>query len=1664
MGFSLAARAALGLFLCVLAVEFDTRSAHAVTPNGPDLEFILEQIKRSEAHAAGGQLSGTGPNQISSPLLPYGLRTVDGTFNNLIPGQEKFGSADQIFPRLLAPVFRPADTFDPDGPGPAPAVPTTYAQDDGLVADSQPRVISNLVVDQTAANPAAVAAAGSEPPDADGNLFIPNRAPDVGLSAPFNSWFTLFGQFFDHGLDLTTKGGSGTVIVPLKPGDPLYQAGSPTNFMVLTRATNQKGPDGVLGTSDDVHEHTNTTTPFVDQNQTYTSHPSHQVFLREFEADALGKAVPTGRLLDRAAGGGLATWKDVKAQARTLLGIELDDQDILDVPLLKTDEYGRFIPHPTTGLAQIVVDDSPLTFESGTPATAEAAAQPVDATRAIRTGHAFLDDIAHHAVPFGDHDNRPDTPRRALGADTNTATGDDGNPATYDDELLDAHFITGDGRGNENIGLTAVHHVFHAEHNLRVGEIKSLIEEPGGPAPADWQLPNGAWSGDRLFQAARFITEMEYQHLVFEEFARKVQPQVNLFAGYDSDIDPTIVAEFAHTVYRFGHSMLTETVARKNADGTSNDIGLIEGFLNPLAFHDSGTPGAPLSSEQAAGSIVRGMTGQVGNEIDEFVTGALRNNLVGLPLDLATINMARGRETGVPGINAARRTFYAATSNSALQPYESWKDFGLGIKHPESLVNFIAAYGTHPTITAATTLADKRAAAKLIVEGGPGAPADREAFLDSRPSSEDWKNGADGVTTTGVDEIDFWIGGLAEKQMPFGGLLGSTFNFVFETQMEKLQDGDRLYYLSRTAGLNFLTQLEENSFAELVMRTTDTTHLPFDIFSRPDYTFELKNLDGPDGTVLNDPATPYDESELLTRMPNGTFRFSGEEHVVLGGTSGADRMHSSEGDDTLWGDEGDDRLEGGAGNDALNGNDGHDIITDLFGDDNIKGGDGDDAINAGGGFDLILGGFGRDFVVAGADPKETFAGGGDDLVIAGDSSDVVFGNEGDDWIEGGDQADLLQGDNGDPFQEGRTGDDVIVGDGGNDDYDSEGGDDVMVSGPGIERNEGMFGFDWVTHRGDPQAANSDMNFRGLLPPDLDNIRDRFDNVEGLSGWDKADILRGDEGDATTMVEHELTRPGLVDGLGALLGGATSFTGGNIILGGAGGDLIEGRGGNDLIDGDAWLNVRLSVRHPDTGAEIRTADSMRALQADVFAGTIKPSQIRVVREIKVAPAGTDAVDTAVFSDVRANYDVIPNPDDSTEITVVHARGTQADGTDRLRNVERLTFSDQTVEVAPLQSNTPATGTVGISDTTPTEDQRLTATPAFADADGIDEATIAFNWQAETRPGVWATIAIGATLTMTDEEVGLPLRVVATFRDNDGVIESVTSAATQPVANIDDPATGEPTLNDTTPRQGQVVTALTGAIADQDGLVGVTFGFQWEQDAGDGFTPIAGATQSAFTPTAAQVGRPLRVVVSFTDNNGTASRLTSAASSPVSAASAPATVPATVPGGGGGGGGGAGAGAGAPAGGPSALSALVPGASALAPAGPGAAATDARVGSRAPAALAVRSLRVPALVTPAAAPITVAADVPAGARVVRIRVFRLTREAAGRRPAARRLVATVFRSTPKAKRYVFRLTERQLRGLKPGRYAVEVSGGRTRAQLGPASTRTVTVKKAGPPARR
>lgn len=1400
--------------------------ASSFTINLEDLARILANIKIAEQNAGNQDLTPGAPNVAGqdlrtiigadAELLPLGLRTVSGIYNHLLPGQETVGAADQPFPRLLTPQERVGSggSIDFDGPdGQPPLALDGIYNATGSVIDTQPRTISNLIVDQSINNPAAVEAWFANPlaleafelahpgktpmrpgepiTDALTQLtvtnadlaLIQNQSPDIGLSPSFNGFMTFFGQFFDHGLDLVPKGGNGNVYIPLMPDDPLYVPGSPTNFMVISRIQ----PNAI-----------NITTPFVDQNQTYTSHPSHQIFLREYATDPVtGFTVATGRLLS-SANGGLPTWADVKAQAADLLGIQLLDKDVLSVPLLATDEYGRFIRGPN-GFVQIVTTTGLVEANPND----NGGAGTLLPSNTVPAGTAFLDDIAHTAVPgtLADHDNNPLTPDVVIGPDAGNTIGLNVDPnfpvdsrgrnLAYDDELLNQHFITGDGRGNENIGLSTVHTVFHNEHDRLVEANKDtiiasgdvnfinewLLTGPGqqitagqlatinaiaDPAAKAEAIDALNWNGERLFQAARFVTEMQYQHLVFEEFARKIQPNVDPFVFTNSaTLDPAIVAEFAHTVYRFGHSMLNDTVDRLDndltlLDGTTSQIGLIEAFLNPTAFttNSNGSNGTMtadvngnilnatvVDAATAAGAILRGVTRQVGNEIDEFVVNALRNNLVGLPLDLAAINIARGRDAGIPSLNNAREELYAMTGDAQLKPYTSWFDFAQNIKHPESIINFIAAYGTHPLITAETTVDGKRDAAMHIVFGQPGdTPAQTADFLAFLNGTGAW-GAASGLG--GLDNVDLWIGGLAEELMEFGGMLGSTFGAVFEYQMEHLQNGDRFYYLSRTQGMNLLNQLEATTFADLVMRNTDlgdthSTHIAGAAFGTPDLILELDP-----GTAQNNPglgaADPVWDSAFqqlfdpkVVRVVAGInaatgqsvdvnrdgvingddnlLKFSGGEHVVLGGTEGRDWLIGDKGIDTLWGDGGDDYINAGMESDQVFGGEGDDIIEDPFGDNFLRGNQGNDVISSGHGLSLLFGDQGQDFLRATTDTVEIFAGEGNDFLLGGSAPDALLGNEGDDWIEGGEGFDSLSGENSELFFNSPIiGHDVLNGQGNDTDYDGESGDDIMFLNNGITRANGMLGFDWVIKKGDPAATvdpDPDVVDLGISRFDTQLaliLRDRNDSVEAASGWKFNDTLigtntptgaNGDPGGGiingpatdSMLLSQNVS---LINGLAQLLQfmpGAdrgqtvqpnnTNFAslpkdttvfdptlGGDILLGGAGSDTIFGKAGNDLMDGDRWLNVRIAVHStvinpvtglfddPDDVVEF-SVDSLNEISARLMStgsDHINPGQLQIVREIVTTGASANDIDVAVFAGNRADYTITRNANGSVTVT-------------------------------------------------------------------------------------------------------------------------------------------------------------------------------------------------------------------------------------------------------------------------------------------------------------------------------------------------------------------------------------------------------------------------------
>ena len=1219
-------------------------------------------------------------------------------------------------------------------------------------------------------------------------LPIPNISTDNGFSPPFNSLFTFFGQFFDHGLDQTVKGGSGTVFVPLHADDPLITRGPdgipntgdevpPSQaFMVLTRATNQPGPDGVLGTNDDVQNADNTDSPWVDQSQTYASHASHQVFLREYVDNAVGRPVSTGRLLGGLDAGqtyagspdgrtGLSTWAAVKKQASDLLGIQLRDVDVTNVPMIATDPYGKFIPGPDRGLPQFVTQHG-LVEADRTQDGGKGTPVPNDV---LHFDTPFLTDIAHNADPSEvdtNNDGVPDTFPTPDADNTPSADFTSQPAGTYDDEMLNAHFACGDGRCNENIALSAIHQVFHSEHDRLVAQIEDVLthDTSGATTLSDWQLPGGlgagpdSWNGERIFQAARFINEMEYQHLVFGEFARKVAPAIPAFDGYSPDVNPAIHDEFAQAVYRFGHSMLDEDVARKTVDpGTGavkdDSIPLLTAFLNPPEYFAGGATGT-LTPEQAAGSVIMGSSDQVGNEIDEFVTETLRNNLLGLPMDLAAINMARARESGIPPLNAVRRQISDLTNDPALAPYASWSEFGQHLKHPESLVNFVAAYGKHPTILNATTVAAKRAAAQAIVDPGPGSPADATDFMLGTGA---WHLSR-GATNTGLEDVDLWVGGLAEATNLNGGLLGSTFNYVFENQLADLQNGDRLYYLNRTPGMNLGSQLEGNSFAEMIERNTDGTHsLKADAFSTADCRFELAHLDGTQHgfdangpTVADDPTTTdCDESKLLQRRPDGTIAYLATNSVdpsgvngqaVYDGTTGIDRVVGGTDNDTFWGGPGADVIEGNSGNDVVLAGEGDDVVTDSDGTDILEGGPGEDALDGGPGLDNLLGGNGSDVINGGAGGNFSFGGPGTDFINAGSGTDTAQGDGGDDWIQGGAGTDTLVGDHGAPFFDDpgqvTPGNDVFVGQAGANKYDAEGGDDVMSSSAAVDEFAGLGGYDWATHQYDTVGADDDMNINRTQVgnPPADPNRDTWQETEAVSGSSFDDVIRGDDAVPSTVSGSAFTGCDALDqagidriaGLGALLPAPTTPLGpvvagsragfcplsgpvwgaGNILLGGAGSDVLEGRGGDDIIDGDRALTVRISLRTDpaDPTTEIGSTDLMEhpltgpfgdahpgmTLQQAVFAGLVDPSDLVIVRQIDDPTPAPGTVDTAVFSGLRAEYDCIeggvtrspcPITSDGGTTLVVHNGGSGTDGTDTIRNIERLQFGDVVPALAP-----------------------------------------------------------------------------------------------------------------------------------------------------------------------------------------------------------------------------------------------------------------------------------------------------------------------------------------------------------------------------------------------
>ena len=207
----------------------------------------------------------------------------------------------------------------------------------------------------------------------------------------------------------------------------------------------------------------------------------------------------------------------------------------------------------------------------------------------------------------------------------------------------------------------------------------------------------------------------------------------------------------------------------------------------------------------------------------------------------------------------------------------------------------------------------------------------------------------------------------------------------------------------------------------------------------------------------------------------------------------------------------------------------------------------------------------------------------------------------------------------------------------------------------------------------------------------------------------------------------------------------------------------------------------------------------------------------------------------------------------------------------RGADERLISDATLAVTNV--NDDPSGSVSI-DGTAEEDQILTANvDNVADEDGL--GAFSYQWQRSNGSGGFEDIenATGQTYTLGDGDVDREVRVQVNYTDAKGEDETLISDATAAVGNVNDLPTGEVTI-DGQATENATLTANTGTLDDADGLGALSYQWQRSNDSGD-FENIENATSETYTLGDHDVGRNVRVEVSYTDDRSMDETLTSVA---------------------------------------------------------------------------------------------------------------------------------------------------------------------------------------------
>jgi peroxidase len=226
-------------------------------------------------------------------------------------------------------------------------------------------------------------------------------------------------------------------------------------------------------------------------------------------------------------------------------------------------------------------------------------------------------------------------------------------------------FLAGDIRANEQSALMALQTVFVREHNFWA---RTIVEEhrrmtqpirPGIAAPPirfpglREMIGRAPLNDERIYQLAKAIVTAEIQAITLREFLPVLVGHGALepYRGFKPQLRPDIRSEFSVAAYRFGHSTISSVIPRVGPNGRTIPEGnqtIAGSFFAVDEFIATGPD-----------PVLRGLSFQRAEEIDGQIIDDLRNFLFGPPgaggLDLASLNIQRGRDWGLRSYNGVRQ-------------------------------------------------------------------------------------------------------------------------------------------------------------------------------------------------------------------------------------------------------------------------------------------------------------------------------------------------------------------------------------------------------------------------------------------------------------------------------------------------------------------------------------------------------------------------------------------------------------------------------------------------------------------------------------------------------------------------------------------------------------------------------------------------------------------------------------------------------------------------------------------------------------------------------------------------------------------------------------------------------------------------------------------------